>query len=240
MMQTVRPSRAAGFTLVELLVVSGIIALLIAILLPTLSKARAAAQTVVCASNLRQFGLAINLYATRFNGALPWGGPQPSYEGAVGADGNAFAGSFTGLYFRPYVSGTGPDPSRSTIWSCPADNRSSLPNFNGRSYICARTENPTPPWPRVSRFKRPAQRTILWDTIRSAYPYAQMNSVTNPFWYRSGPPYDTATSFPALENRHQRGGNFLFLDGHAERVPQLRLEADYAAIYLLTLKYGVD
>ena len=66
-------SRRAAFTLVELLVVIGIIAVLISILLPTLGRARDAAAKTQCLSNLRQTHLAVVMYANNYKDTVPLG-----------------------------------------------------------------------------------------------------------------------------------------------------------------------
>jgi prepilin-type N-terminal cleavage/methylation domain-containing protein/prepilin-type processing-associated H-X9-DG protein len=63
-MNTKRERRANGFTLVELLVVVAIIALLVALLLPALARGKAASQSTVCKSNLRQLGISLQLYVS--------------------------------------------------------------------------------------------------------------------------------------------------------------------------------
>ncbi len=83
MQAKVRGSRI-GFTLIELLVVISIIALLIALLLPAIKRAREAAQLVQCLSNVRQIGISIHSYAVDNRNAAP-GYMEPPMQTVGGA-----------------------------------------------------------------------------------------------------------------------------------------------------------
>lgn len=73
------PSPCRAFTLVELLVVIAIIAVLAALLLPTLTRAKDASRKAACISNLRQMGIAIHTYAQDNAGKIPYGPKAPPF-----------------------------------------------------------------------------------------------------------------------------------------------------------------
>ncbi|BAM04890.1 type II secretion system protein [Phycisphaera mikurensis] len=131
------PSRRRAFTLIELLVVISIIALLIGILLPALGAARKAARGVVCLSQMRQMGIAVNTYAVDRDGAIAYGqyrGPGLEPDG-TGEPTNWYV--YSEYMGAPFLDGT--DPALSPGYQ---KNNEELGNWSqGGAFTCQEAES---------------------------------------------------------------------------------------------------
>ena len=209
-----------AFTLIELLVVVAIIATLIAILLPSMSKAKETAQSAVCGSSQRQLGLAMISYAHENNQQYPLIGSQP-------------ASCWTGYVCPPYWDGRLLKyvPEASDAWRCPTVINDVEPYPLGHDYYRTYAMNAflggyvtnavtTSPYTQ-SGVARPAD-TILLKENEGASP---INFRPYGLWIRGWADIrpvhfvqkDPSTLFPTpWGNRYAEFGrvNFTFADGH--------------------------
>jgi len=219
--------RHHAFTLVELLVVIGIIALLIGILLPTLTKAREAANRVACGSNLRQLGLTIQQYSLLFKDQIPIGyigtgaGPQKNWNYLANYnDGSIVKSMLMGWLVDARLIKDG------KAFYCPSEKIEQFV-YNG----------PNNPWPFETTGNGSIRHTRFGYGTRPVVEWRFDSSLTNPQkFYDSlgretnmprltkmksyGILADVAINPSSIEVRHRKGLNVLYGHGGVKWVPR--------------------
>jgi prepilin-type N-terminal cleavage/methylation domain-containing protein/prepilin-type processing-associated H-X9-DG protein len=201
LMATFAKKSSRAFTLIELLVVIAIIAILAALLLPSLARAKQAAKTTVCRSNLRQWGLATQLFVVDNDDFLPQDGtPNPGNSSTnvgwyIDLPKQMDLPRYHDMLWRTNAS----IQPGNVVWICPANTRRS--NGNNLFHYCL-NENVNGlgggNQVTLSSISKPVATVWLFDS-------KNLPAVGTPNYIHT--------------NLHSRGANIVFLDGHVQRFP---------------------
>ncbi len=223
------PARCGGhvcaFTLIELLVVIAITALLTTLLLPALNNSKAAAKRIQCASNLRQLGLAAQMYFDDHDG-LTFAYKTGETNGGVlywfgwledGAEGErAFDAKLGPLY--EYVNGLGVEVCPSLNYTSGHFKLKAKGAAYGYGYNVHVSTNQFSGPRNVQTLRDPSQTALLADA-------AQINDFQSPAspdhplleeWYYLDAA-EGSLGYPNAHFRHHQRANVVFVDGHVDR-----------------------